>query len=229
MIPPPTTPTKAGASADDGGYVPYEATPADAYDALILLAPREELDPREVESARRLLARGGSLLLALGPRAANSTVELAKGFGLNLDTPGREVHDFSSPRSSADGRSFSSDAFAGFAAGRGVAPAAAQGGARGVRPSRGHLHDVPEHLHIEGRVRAGRLGTLLRARPRALPLIRPEQVFDLGAHEGLARHRRAVELLHLPADEAAEEQDGVELEQLLHVEQLVLVPACMQS
>merc|ERR1719247_2403861 len=44
------------------------------------------------------------------------------GFGLNLDTPGREVHDFSSPRSSADGRSFSSDAFAGFAAGRGYGP-----------------------------------------------------------------------------------------------------------
>ena len=99
-----------------------EEVVADAYDALILLAPREELDPREVESARRLLARGGSLLLALGPRAANSTVELAKGFGLNLDTPGREVHDFSSPRSSADGRSFSSDAFAGFAAGRGYGP-----------------------------------------------------------------------------------------------------------
>jgi len=106
---------------------------ADAYDALFLLAPGEELAAVELESARRLLANGGSLVLTLGSRASDSMVALAKGFGLGLDTAGRVVHDFASPGASADGHSsFSSDAFAGFAAGRGYAPVKIMGG--GVVP-----------------------------------------------------------------------------------------------
>ena len=53
----PTTPTKAGASADDGGYVPYEATPADAYDAL----------------DRALLPRGATSSAAESPAGGRGT------------------------------------------------------------------------------------------------------------------------------------------------------------
>ena len=69
-----------------------------------------------------------------------------------------------------------------------------------------------------GKVRV-RVRVRVRARARARVRVRMRVRVRVRVRARV-RVRRAVELLHLPADEAAEEQDGVELEQLLHVEQL---------